>query len=75
MQKALIIQTGGRHAVSLDTTELNTYLSQGWRFVSAAPFGVSVSEGGETTSEAALAAILVIIEKPMQPHFPKTLGS
>ena len=66
MQKAIIIQTRGHdeYHSSLDATELNKHLSEGWRFLSASPFGVSVAEGGETTSGASFAAILIIIEKP-----------
>ena len=47
----------------LDAKELNEHFSQGWSFVSAVPFGVSVSEGGETEHGSALAALLIIIEK------------
>lgn len=65
MQKAIIIQSRcykNNRLTDLDTTELNKHFADGWRFVSAAPLGVSVSNGGETTGESELAAILIIIE-------------
>ena len=67
MQKAIIIRTSVgqyRSQIGLDTTELNTHLSEGWRFVSAAPFGVSAAQTGTSSDWMVFGAILVIIEKP-----------
>ena len=66
MQKAIIIQGQGQNddLVGLDTTELNKHFADGWRFVSAAPFGVSVSQGGHASDHTHRAAILIIIEHP-----------
>lgn len=65
MQKAIVIESSGCHVSSLklNATELNQYFASGWKFVSAAPFGCSASNGGETKETAMTAAILVIIEK------------
>lgn len=65
MQKAIIIEhSDWDKRLELDASELNRYLSEGWRFVSAAPFGCSTSDGGKSDSSGMAAAILVIIEKP-----------
>jgi hypothetical protein len=66
MQKALIIQnltTSNKNSNPLSSDDLNKYLADGWRFVSATPFGVAAAEGGETNAGSAYAAMLVIIEK------------
>jgi len=70
MQKAVIIQhTPNNSGVygrlpTLDATALNSHLAAGWRFITAVPFGVSVSCCGDGNGDSAFAAILVIIEKP-----------
>ena len=64
MQKAIIIQSFQRdQSISLSSKELNDYLYEGWRVVSATPFGVSVSSGGQGNFQPFGAAILVIIEQ------------
>lgn len=66
MQKALVIQCRSKNdygSSPISCEELNKHLSEGWNFVSASPFGVGVSEGGETNCGSAIAALLVVIEK------------
>ena len=65
MQKAIIIQDCKfDDLLKLDATELNDHFSDGWRFVSATPFGCSVSDTGKDENSSLAAAIIVIIEKP-----------
>ncbi len=64
MQKAIIIQDCRfDKTIYLDAKELNQHLSDGWKFVSAAPFGCSVSDTGENQNSSLAAAILVILER------------
>jgi hypothetical protein len=66
-QKAIIIRTQGTSSDpnldKLSAAELNSELKDGWRFVSATPFGVGSAAGGENKGRHSAAAVLVIIEK------------
>jgi hypothetical protein len=65
MQKAIIIQAtrGDSTLTPLSEAALNAQLASGWRFVAAAPFGISSSHGGGSKEKGVTAAILVILEK------------
>jgi hypothetical protein len=71
MQKAIIIQLSTASATPwLADKELNEHLSQGWKFVSASPFGCTTSHIKEN-STTILAAILVIVETIPKPQYYK----
>lgn len=64
MQKALILQKRGMTNVNpIESSELNKHFSDGWKFISAAPFGVASAGQNAGCGVDSFAAILVIIEK------------
>ena len=67
MQRALIIKHYHQEIQTdysdLAADELNWHFNDGWRLVSACPFGCSVSQGAAEYG-AWFAAVLVVIEKP-----------
>jgi hypothetical protein len=65
MQKAIIVQDAGlkEHWSYLKATAVNKAFAEGWKFVSASPFGVATALSGESNNSYFVVAILVIVEK------------
>jgi hypothetical protein len=66
MQKAIIVQCLSSDG-EVDVMNLNQYLYDGWRFVSATPVGVVGTSKIDTMSEGYL-SVLVIIENDKDPR-------
>lgn len=63
-QKAIIIQgTGSSSLPKLSVDALNKEFADGWRFISANPFGMASSHGGGSKEKCIAAALLVVLEK------------